>query len=256
LARLEEDTPGARLAQSGSREFDRIGESFNRLAESLERRTAERDALTRRLIDFQEEERRHLARELHDEFGQCLVAVGALAASIAHSADDSCPGIATEAGRIQQLVEPMMHSLRALLLRLRPPGIEEFGLESCLRNLVADWNGRSRTRFVIDVSGNLAGLSEPAAVSLFRVVQECLTNAVKHAAATCVWVRLERGAPHPGINLTVEDDGQSLPGSAPAGSGLGLSGMRERVAALGGRFEAGVRRPHGFSVQAWIPLSA
>jgi signal transduction histidine kinase len=257
LARLAHESPGARLDAAGGKEFCRIAEAFNQLAATLERRTAERDALTRRLVGLQEEERRHLARELHDEFGQCMAAINALAASIACSSGDSPAGVADEARRIQRLVEPMMRSLRAMLLRLQPPGLEELGLESCLRSLVADWNARSATRFELDVTGPLQALSRPVAVNLYRVVQESLTNAVKHAAASTVRVRVTLAPPDDAIRVTVEDDGQAAAStsSRPA-SGFGISGMRERVAALGGRLEAGLREPQGFVVDAWIPLAA
>jgi signal transduction histidine kinase len=109
------------------------------------------------------------------------------------------------------------------------------------------------------MAGHVDHVERPVAVGLYRVVQESLTNAAKHAGANTVRVRIERVSSHDAIRLTVEDDGagagQASQSRAVQG-GRGLPGMRERIAALGGRLDAGRRPPYGFVVDAWIPLTS
>lgn len=255
LDQLAEGAAFKPLGMQKYREFDRLAGQFDRLALALERRTAERDALTQRLVDVQEAERRHIARELHDELGQSLAAVQALAASIGATAE---PGSSSrrEAQRIEQLVAPMMHSLRSLLLQLHPPGLSEFGLERSLRHLVAEWNGRGSTRFHFSAEGDFTGLSDAVSTNLFRVAQECMTNAVKHADASQVSVRMQRLRAEPALELVVQDDGIGKGEPDPERIGLGVLGMRERIAVLGGRLDVRRLSPQGRQVSARVPLPA
>jgi signal transduction histidine kinase len=131
-----------------------------------------------------------------------------------------------------------MATLRGALVRLRPPDIEELGLALSLESLVASWNGfeKGRTRFDIAIIGQVDDLPPSVCASLYRIAQEAITNAAKHAQAGRVQLRLEAG---PGdIVLSIEDDGNAMGNLAPK-AGMGLLGMQERVASLGGtlRFE-------------------
>jgi signal transduction histidine kinase len=186
---------------------------FNTLAERLQTTLAERNALTRKLIEVQDEERRHLARELHDEFGQSLSAIAAQAAAAAHTAERECPPLYEECRGISRTTAHMMETLRGALVRLRPPDVEELGLTISLESLVASWNGfeKGRTRFEIAVIGAADDLPPGVSASLYRIAQEAITNAAKHAHARCVQLRLEAGDAD--IVLTVEDDGER---TAPA----------------------------------------
>jgi len=145
--------------------------------------------------------------------------------------------------------------LRGALIRLRPPDVEEFGLAASLESLVAGWNSRSlgRTRFDIEVSGAFDALPSPFSASLYRVAQEAITNAAKHAEATRVALRL---AVHDfdkrEIALTVEDDGKAVDADFAAKSGMGILGMRERIAALGGKLNFTTRQPSGLILEAVI----
>lgn len=263
LGRLERGDRSARLPRFDLREFRSIGEGINRLADSLEESLAERLALNRRLIHVQEEERRYLARELHDEFGQCLAAISAAAASIQQSARGYCGELVAEGERIARIVEHMMVHLRGMLLRLRPPGLDELGLVASLRSLVDSWNERNAggPRFDLHVAGDLGGLPDSVNVNLFRIAQECITNAAKHANATAVTVRLERirGLPGSGnagdvVELTVEDNGTTSGLSVASGAGMGVLGIRERIAALGGTVDFDSPSTGGVVVHARIPL--
>ncbi len=244
LAQLAANDLSARLPAFDLAELSAVSEVFNALAQKLQATLAERNALTRKLIAVQDEERRHLARELHDEFGQSLTAIAAQAAAAAHTAERECPPLLAECRGISRTTAGMMETLRGALVRLRPPDVEELGLTLSLESLVASWNGfeKGRTRFDIAVSGNVDDLPPSVCASLYRIAQEAITNAAKHAQASRVRLRLEAGQAD--IVLSVEDDGEATSGGPAPRAGMGLLGMQERVVSLGGtlRFE---RRPAG-----------
>ncbi|WP_038974945.1 sensor histidine kinase, partial [Bradyrhizobium genomosp. III] len=227
---------------------------FNHLAESLDNALAERSELTRKLIALQDDERRHLARELHDEFGQSLAAIRALASSARQTAAQDCPALLGECDGIARTATSMMETLRGALFRLRPPDVEELGLVASLEGLVAGWNGRSRgeTRFSIHFDGAVETLPSAISANLYRIVQEALTNAAKHAGATRVDLHLTMAADE--IALAIDDDGR--PNDASSKSGMGLLGMRERVAALRGRMSFEVGANGGSALRVVIPLTA
>lgn len=259
LERLERGELAARLPAFELIELRRLSTGLNRLAASLEQGIAERAELTRRLVGVQEDERRHLARELHDEFGQCLAAINASAASVGMTARRQCPELESEAERLTRITGHMMQMLRGMLQRLRPPGFDELGLVESLRSLVAEWNGRT-TRIDLDVHGDFERLPEPVTIGIFRIVQECLTNVAKHADATEVSVRLQRRRTGPTdgeVDVIVQDNGRSGATTVNAASGLGFLGMRERVTALGGQLTLrGADHSSGLVVHALIPVAA
>lgn len=264
LERIAANDLSTRLPPFDLAELSAIRDVFNHLAESLGTALAERNELTRRLIALQDDERRHLARELHDEFGQCLAAIRALAASAGQSAARDCPALLPECDGIARTATQMMETLRGTLFRLRPPDVEELGLAASLEGLIAGWNGRSRgrTRFEIRLCGGFESLPAAFGATLYRIAQEAITNAAKHAEATRVVLRLTlRDAPSAHgdgaakeIELTVDDDGRASDHDQAVRSGMGLLGMRERVATLGGRlsFEAG--RKTGSALRVVIPF--
>jgi signal transduction histidine kinase len=233
---------------------------FNALAGSLEKALAERNELMQQVIAVQDDERRHLARELHDEFGQCLAAIGAVAATAIVTAREQCPSLMSECQSIARTTDHMMQVLRCALLKLRPPEVEEIGLVASLEGLVAGWNARSgeRTRFSIDVSGEIDRLPKDFAASLYRIAQEAITNAAKHACASRVMLRLRMqecadAGPPARVELAIDDDGKG--GSDFSGtSGLGLLGMRERIKALGGGLSIEALHPNGLGLRAQIPV--
>jgi signal transduction histidine kinase len=260
LERLAAGDLTARLPPFDLAELTAVGSVFNHLAGSLETTLAERNALTRRLIAVQDEERQHLARELHDEFGQCLAAISAVAASASQTARQQCPALISECQSIARTAAHMMDTLRGALLRLRPPDVDELGLAASLEGLVAGWNARcgGRTLFSIELSGEFDALSRDFAASLYRVAQEAITNAAKHAKASRVTLRLcmqeAAGADqHATIELAVDDDGKAGV-DLTVKPGMGLLGMRERITALGGKLSMETSRSSGLVLRAQIPL--
>jgi two-component system, NarL family, sensor histidine kinase UhpB len=247
-------------------EFRRIGEQFNRLAQSLRRVTADNHRLIDRMLSVQEQERKQLAAELHDEFGPALFGIRAEAACMLRNlpADaNNDPQIRTHAHTITELADNIQKLNYRMLDRLRPLVLEQMGLSEALRQLLASW----RTRYQ-DMSWSLAvppRFDEPAeggSLTLYRIVQEAATNAIRHAQASAVAVRLEwHGAKRDGhfgaateargLLLSVEDNGRGLPDDFRCG--FGLLGMTERVRQLGGTFRITNAHPSGVIVQAWIP---
>ncbi len=255
LERIAANDLSARLPPFDLAELSAIRGVFNHLAESLETTLAERGELTRRLIALQDDERRHLARELHDEFGQCLAAIRALAASVGQTAAQDCPALLSECESIERTAAHMTETLRGALFRLRPPDVDELGLAASLEGLVAGWNGRTRgrTRFEIGLCGGFEDLPAAFSAGLYRIAQEALTNAAKHAAATRVVLRLARRGPAE-IELTVDDDGRAGDPDPGVKPGLGFLGMRERVATLGGRLSFDAGRTLGPRLRVVIPV--
>jgi signal transduction histidine kinase len=255
LRRLEQGDHHPRLPQFRTAEFSHIARAVNDLASRLAHTTAERLALTKRLFQVQEEERRALARDLHDEFGQCLTATAALAASIEAGAAPDRPDLVDDARAIARVTRQMMTTLRGALARLRSQDIDELGLQASLVQLVARWNaGTTPTAFHLDVIGDLAGVPTEAAVNVYRIAQECLTNAARHGKPRHVHLRVEHVVDAAdAVALSVEDDGGGDASRISAGSGHGILGIRERIAALGGSLSiAGAAR--GVRVAAIIPL--
>jgi len=231
-------------------EWRSIAGAVNQLAAVQQQLLEERQALAVKLMNLQEEERRDLARELHDEFGQCLTGINALTASITQGARDRCPDLVDEAQRIGDITQRLLAGIRGLLRRLRPAELDEVGLQSSLESLAADWNRQGRTRYDLSIDGDCSTLPDAVTVALFRVVQECLTNIAKHAEARHARIALTVGMET--AILIVADDG--LATRVPQPFGIGLLGMRERVSALHGRMALRIAEPHGLIVTIQLPL--
>jgi two-component system, NarL family, sensor histidine kinase UhpB len=255
LRRLELGDHRHRLPQFSTAEFSHIARAVNDLASRLAHTTAERLALTKRLFQVQEEERRALARDLHDEFGQCLTATAALAASIEAGAAPDRPDLVDDARAIARVTRQMMTTLRGALARLRSQDIDELGLQASLVQLVARWNaGTAPTAFHLDMVGDLASVPAEAAVNVYRIAQECLTNAARHGKPRHVHLRIEHvGDVGEAVALSVEDDGGGDASRISGACGHGILGMRERIAALGGSLSIAAAA-RGVRVAAIIPL--
>jgi signal transduction histidine kinase len=254
LAKMADGDLSIRLPASRFAELAAIVAAVNRLSAKLQRTLAERADLARRLVDVHESERRNLARELHDELGQCLAAINAKAALIVQRASPQSPEVAAQAQGISQVATSTLQQLRDTLVRLRPPEIDELGLMESVRRMVLAWRADQAgigCRF--EASGTFDDVPMAVSVSLYRIAQECLTNVARHAGATDAVVSLARPTTSH-VELTVADDGRGLaPGDA--GPGLGLVGMRERVAAFQGSFHLEASTPCGLCVRVTLPIS-
>lgn len=237
-----------------------IGRAVTDLGARLQQAREHRAVLTRRLLEIRSDERRALARELHDEFGQNLTAILAFASAIETSSarDQDRTSVAQDARMISQSTLHIMGCLRGTLDRLRHPPVEELGLEASLVSLVDSWRSHSVRRPVIqlDLQGDLTDVRGLVASTAYRIAQECLTNALRHSAAREILLRIERrSGSENALLIRVDDDGGGDMVSAAQSAGFGMTGIRERVAAVGGSLSI-ARARHGLSVAATIPMAA
>lgn len=219
---------------------------------------ADNRRLAQQYVELQEMERKALARELHDELGQYLNVIKLDAVGLR---DDSQASQAVTHRRASTIVENCSHihgALATLIRELRPTGLDELGLAAALEHCVETWRPRMPgVSLRLDIAGDFSALPESITVTLYRLVQEALTNVAKHASAHNVDVRLERagarGADDDRIAVAVADDGVGTSPGLPT-RGLGLIGMRERVMALQGKLLFTSSPGRGFELSALIPV--
>jgi signal transduction histidine kinase len=254
LKKMDINQLAYRLPEFKLSEWQRIATAINQLASNQQQLLEERQTLLVKIMTVQEEERRYLAQELHDELGQCLAAINAVATSIQQTATQQCPTLIEDAEHISRITTHTLHWVRGMLGRLRPPEFDELGLAISLNSLIAGWNERSngKTNYRFNMLGDSSLLSLQQSIALFRVVQECLTNIAKHAQATQVSITLSIDAKT--AALSVQDNGIATQLSFPSSSGIGLLGMRERVAALHGKLTLTIANPQGLIVAIHIPM--
>lgn len=242
-----------RLPAFELKEFDRIARTVEEIAERLARaREAERQ-MGARLIQLQEEERRALARELHDEIGQALTAVGLSAAYLErHAASADAKVVAGCAHDIRMGVVEVSRQVAAVLKQLRPHALDGLGLVDAVRDLVDFWQARmDAVSLDVRLPSVLPRLSSEAGLALYRTVQEALTNIHRHSGAGRV--RVDMAEVDGGVELIVEDDGCGCSDARAHESSGGLRGMYERARLAGGRVRLGASVLGGFKVTLWVP---
>ena len=224
--------------------------------ERLRHEMAEREALRRELLHAQEEERRRIARELHDQMGQNLTALNVGLKSLLDGQSRS--GLGTRVQHLQELATQTARDLHRVAVELRPAALDDLGLVKAIRALIETWS----TRYRIDVDFE-AGQYEAAGVSseietiLYRIIQEALNNVAKHSAATRVALVLRRTEEQ--VQAIIEDDGRGFDARATSQSGngsgrLGLLGIRERLGIVGGNFKIESAPKHGATLFVRIPI--
>jgi two-component system sensor histidine kinase UhpB len=228
------------------------------MATAQERNAAEVEELARRALVIREEERRHLAHELHDEMGQSISAIKALAVSISRRADPHDPKIKQSADTIAEVSTRVYDRVRQMMSQLRPTTLDELGLVRALEDMIDTWNSHHENVFCgFSASSRLPHLSATQRINLFRIVQEALTNVAKHAGATNASVVLEyTGDGAAGeILLRIRDDGAGFDIRTQP-RGLGLVGIHERVRALGGKITLASHPENGTQFEISVPLSS
>jgi two-component system, NarL family, sensor histidine kinase UhpB len=239
-------------------EFSRLRDSFNRMAARLAETDADNRRLHEQLLSLQEEERSDLARDLHDEVSPFLFAVNVDAAAAArHLADGRTRETEEHLQSIIDTVRHVQQRIRQMLGRLRPIGLADLGLAAAIENIVAFWRRRRpEIRYEVSVSRDCEGVSDVIGTTICRIVQESLSNAVRHAEAQLVSVTVEPCRdPEDGseaIKAVIADDGRGMAGESRMGHGL--TGLSERIAALRGRSSFSNRPDAGFAVIATLPL--
>jgi two-component system sensor histidine kinase UhpB len=232
-------------------ELAKIGRKFNDMAQALQNSISNNHRLSQKLIHLQEEERKTLARDLHDEIGQSLTAIHTDAAVILNASTRNA-NVKNSAQAIVEVSRHVMTMVRSMLERLRPESLDKLGLKAALEDLVETWQQRYMgTICKVQIAEGLNGLPEHVAIAAYRIVQECLTNVARHADATTVTVTVWQ---HDGrLTLVVEDDGRGF--EMDKADGLGLVGMRERAEGLGGEFELKSAPAKGTCIMVRIPLA-
>ena len=224
--------------------------------EQLRREMAEREALRRKLLHAQEEERRRIARELHDQMGQNLTALNVGLKSLLDRQSRS--GLGSRVQRLQELATQTARDLHRVAVELRPAALDELGLVKAIRTLIETWS----TRYRIDVDFEAgqykaAGISSEIETILYRIIQEALNNVAKHSGATRVAIVLRRSAGQ--VHAIIEDDGRGFDARVASQSGngsgrLGLLGVQERLGMVGGNFKVESAPERGATLLVRIPI--
>jgi len=234
---------GSRSRQEAQKALKLRGE----LEEEIERRTAELDVanqglsdLTARLLHLQDEERRRIARDLHDSVGQVLTALGMNMSSVVTDIERLVITV-NFVKDSQELVLDTVTSIRSLSYLLHPPLLDEKGLSSALPWYTQGFAERSKISVSLELPEDLVRLSRDSEIAIFRIVQECLTNILRHSGGESAMIRVTQSEDH--VRVVVEDDGkgismEKLSELTSAGTpGVGIRGMRERIRQLGGTLE-------------------
>ena len=261
----EEDLRKARedLEKRVARRTAELSEANRNLEEEIAERmqvAKSLEKLSTRLLNIQDEERRRLARELHDSTAQSLAALSMNLAVAGRSREALDARARSAMDESLSLAERCSREIRSLSYLLHPPLLEEVGLPAALRWLVEGFSRRSGITVGLDVPDEFGRLPMEVENALFRIVQECLTNVQRHSEGGNAWIQLARS--EAGVSLEVRDDGRGVPVEAlsrrRAGGevllGVGILGMRERVRQLGGRLGID-SKGQGTTVRVEIPLS-
>jgi len=265
LSRFEAGDFSARLARSATRELNLIAQALNHLATTLTEQIAKQRDLMHRLQDVQEDERRKLAHELHDEFGQLLTAMQVDASYVLRKSAGQ-PALEACARAMYDNSSSILSQLKSLLVQLRPYGMQggeerDIALEQALRDLVR--HRQSRRDDTLDCRLSVAlgtvPIAQRLAVAVYRIAQEALTNVMRHAQASTVDISVRIDYASHTLCLRIADDGvgfdplQTEAATGRAG-GLGIAGMRERVLANQGSLHVTTLSPRGMVIEAVFPL--
>jgi signal transduction histidine kinase len=234
--------------------FNSMAEALQEYRRQVEENEATRAALLERTVLAQEDERRRISRELHDELGQCLSTL--LVTVQAQNNAAALPAGTAEA--LEAQIREIIAQVRAIAWAMRPSILDDYGLDRALARYVQEVSRRAGARIDYEsiVSPTAGRLPDPAEVCLYRIVQEALSNVLRHAHATRASVVLVHRVEE--ITLLVEDDGTGFdPADLALGrtAGLGLLGMRERAALIGGEFTLQSTPTCGTSIRVRLPLN-
>ena len=239
INKMEQGDLTPRLPSFDLPEFEKIGHSLNRMAESLaaERQLEENRQLTALIQSHIEDERRSLSRELHDELGQYVTAIKTFAVAIANKTKNNAPDISGHAQTIVAAANHIYDGMHNIIRQLRPGSLDNLGLSETLRDAVNVVQQQHPNLAVnLQLSGKLDTLGESLNINVYRIVQEAMNNTIKHAEASNIDITLEAtktGA----LQLTISDDGKGMDiNDVDQANHFGLLGMRERVQGFHGSF--------------------
>lgn len=264
MKRLEHGHFTVRVEPPKVRELRLIADRFNQLATALDAANAENSRLCRDLITVQEEERRQIASELHDEVGPCLFGIMVNASSIERYAEplprENSAEIANRIGEIRTISDRLKSINRRLLKKLRPIALGRITLKELVAKLTGEFEIRHPDiRFSTITNDLQTSYGEPVDLTIYRCIQEGITNALRHANPMSILIQLAHetmtgpdGEPACSqLRLTIRDDGEGIRDPAP--NGFGLATMRERVRALNGTFSLSGNWPSGTAIDITVP---
>jgi signal transduction histidine kinase len=231
---------------------------LHRKTRQMEQLNSELRTLSARLIATQDEERRRIARDLHDSVGQLVAALSMNNGLIQTETENFKPGVAEAVRQNVQLVDQLSREIRTISHLLHPPLLDEVGLLPAIKSFAQGFAVRSNVKVTVDLSPDIGRLAPSVEISIFRIVQECLTNIYRHSGSKTAHLKIW---PSRENTLTVQvcDEGRGMPvesrlsASSAKLHGMGLSGMKERVRELGGTLEVHSSEK-GTTVVAALPL--
>jgi two-component system sensor histidine kinase UhpB len=249
-----------KLPNFSIQEYDSIAKAINHMTGELNASQQENRALTQHTLEIQEDERQRLSQELHDELGQSLTAIKVMAVTAGRSqtgATGTMTDIKQATDSIINVCDHLMTVVRSMMHQLHPLVLSELGLKATMEDLLNHWSIRNpELKLTITCPDEVDHLEQKITIQIFRVVQECLTNIVRHAQAKQVVISLEiehQATTGPELRLQVTDDGQGC-AIDKIKTGFGLLGMKERINSLGGEFAILTQPQQGMSIIATIPL--
>jgi two-component system, NarL family, sensor histidine kinase UhpB len=260
INRIEQGDLTTRLERFSVPEFDKIGQSLNQMAVSLdaERQLEQNRQLTQLIQQHIEDERRSLARELHDELGQYVTAIKTFAVAIVNKTRESTPEIAASAQTIVAAANHIYDGMHNIIRQLRPAAMDNMGLVETLRDMVSGYQAQHpELNIQLHLSGQFQPMGENVNINIYRIVQEAVNNAIKHAHAQCINVHLLTD--NEGLRLMICDDGVGMQiETVDQTRHFGLLGMRERVQALHGQFKV-ISQPdagRGTTLEIRLPIQS
>jgi two-component system sensor histidine kinase UhpB len=247
MRRVDPHAPGRRVGIDDSH-VEEVAGVAHALNDMLDRLESERAASGRRALAAQEAERRRVARDLHDEVGQLLTSVVLQLEGASRTAP---PRLRADLVEVQETAREGVEAVREIARGLRPPALDEFGLRAALVALAEGFGERTGLPVTAEIAGVLPGLDGDAELAIYRVAQEALTNAARHASASTVSLALagSDGA----IRLRIRDDGAGISADQLDNGGGGLAGMRERALLIGGSLHIGSGLQGGTEVVLEVP---
>ena len=231
----------------------------HKLAQQAELELEQNRQLTHAIQSRLEEERRSIARELHDELGQCVTAIKTIGTAIANRTQESSPDVHANALTIVSVASHIYDVVHGIIRQLRPTALDHLGLSETLKDFVSAWSDRHPEIVCeLQLDGAIEGMGETINITVYRIVQECLTNVARHAAATRSDIhvtRIKDSRHRDVVKVAVHDNGKGFAQQREReATRFGLIGMRERVQALNGEFNIDSRPGEGVTVTAVIPV--
>ncbi|TAN69189.1 MAG: histidine kinase [Methylobacter sp.] len=250
-----------KLPDFSIQEYDSIAKAINHMTGELDASQKENRALTQHTLEIQEDERQRLSQELHDELGQSLTAIKVIAVTAGRSqagAMGTRADLQQTTDAIVAICDHLMTVVRSMMHQLHPLVLTELGLKATMEDLLNHWSVRNpELKLTIACPDEVDYLEQKITIQIFRIVQECLTNIVRHAQAKQAAISLEiehQAKAGTTLRLQVSDDGQGC-AVDKIKTGFGLLGMKERINSLGGEFTIQTQPQRGMNIIATIPLS-